>query len=494
MAKNDSIQDGSYELPLREESTATGQGERTVTGDSGRSLPESLLIRNVLWFCRIRWIIIAILMGYGILGRFDDVLRRIGLCSPGSWPLIAACILTAGNALFLTHSRLLLTSPSRRNSTMINIWSQIIMDLCVLTAVVHFFGSVRTYVPFMYLFHIVLACVFFSRRQSLAVMVIASVMFAACLAGEHLEIVAPVSVFVDPAFEMPAPTKPAALALRYLSATGIWLVVWYLASYLSMMVRARDNELAEINRRLWAAQEERSRHMLTTTHQLKAPFAAIHANTQLLLKGYCGQLPDEATKIAQRIAARCRRLAAEIQEMLQLANLSSIGQQPPVKTRIDLRQLLRSCIAQVQPMAQERSIVFDENFIPVPAVGIEDHLKMLFLNLLYNAVAYSHEGGHVRVRCGINREARPVVTVADDGIGILPEKLPRIFEEHYRTKEAVRHNKESSGMGLAIVRQVAENHQIHLRVESQPGAGTTFELTFPSIENISDEPRLKETQ
>ncbi|MHC4536828.1 MAG: ATP-binding protein [Planctomycetota bacterium] len=69
--------------------------------------------------------------------------------------------------------------------------------------------------------------------------------------------------------------------------------------------------------------------------------------------------------------------------------------------------------------------------------------------------------------------------MADNGIGIQPDKLPHIFEEHYRTNEAVQHNKESSGLGLAIVKNVAELYGIRIRVESRFGSGTKFELKFP---------------
>jgi signal transduction histidine kinase len=107
---------------------------------------------------------------------------------------------------------------------------------------------------------------------------------------------------------------------------------------------------------------------------------------------------------------------------------------------------------------------------------------MLFINLLANAVIYSHRGGEVHITCRPGPNSEPVVIISDRGIGIPAEKLPRIFEEHYRTKEAMQHNKESSGLGLAIVKQVAQMYKIHIRVESRPGSGTTFELRFPVAE------------
>ena len=84
------------------------------------------------------------------------------------------------------------------------------------------------------------------------------------------------------------------------------------------------------------------------------------------------------------------------------------------------------------------------------------------------------------------------MTISDQGIGIPAEKLPRIFEEHYRTKEAVQHNKESSGLGLSIVKQVAQIYKIRIRVESRSGYGTKFELRFPIVvENSGDEVKEK---
>ena len=168
---------------------------------------------------------------------------------------------------------------------------------------------VETNISIIYLFHIVLACIFFSHKQSLAVTLLACVMFSACITVELTEIIPCTTIFAEPLFNRSQVPSVGIFVLDFLSAMVIWLVVWYLTSHLSMMVRKRDTELAETNRRLVAAQEERSQHMRTTTHQLKSPFAAIHTNAELLLKGHCGPIPDEALEVVRRISARSRRLA-----------------------------------------------------------------------------------------------------------------------------------------------------------------------------------------
>lgn len=481
MVSDESIQAAVYELPPAPQWPADIE-----TRASERILPQELLAQNVSWFCQLRWLVIAILVFYGALGLFPGVTGYLGLRLPGIWPFVIAAILTANNLVFMYFAR----SKTSALMTMVNLWGQIAADLVTLTAVVYFVGSLETNIAFAYLFHIVVSCVFFSRTRSLTVTFMAISLFAVCIAAEYiLKILPAMSIFTEPLFDPNAPSALAVLALNFFLTIAIWIVVWYLASHLSSAVRERDYELAETNRRLVAAQEERSRHMLATTHQLKAPFAAIYSNAQLLQQGYCGDLPDEAMQIVQRISSRCRRLTAEIQEMLQLANLSSISQKSLPRTKIVSTDLLLWCISQVEPVARERGVTVKANLRPVALVGAEDHFKMLFVNLLSNAVTYSHENGQVDVCCRRGPDGGPVVVIADGGIGIAASKLPRIFEEHYRTKEAVHHNKESSGLGLAIVKNVAHMYNIRIRVESRAGIGTKFELTFPAPAENPEDPQ-----
>jgi signal transduction histidine kinase len=480
MTSTEVVSSAVYELPLGD------AGSVSVSAVPGRSpLPESLLLKNVRWFCRLRWVVIAILASFGALGLVPDLLGTVGLRPSVGWPMVAAGILTLGNIMFCGLPRLLRRTSTPRHARL-NLWGQIVFDLLILTGVVHFVGSLQTSIAFAYLFHIVLACIFLSRGESLAVTLTACVLYTGCVAAEAAGLLAPHTVFAAaPGRDYVGPAPWGALWDMAL-AIAIWLSVWHLTSHLAAMVRARDEQLAEANRRLEAAIEERSRHMLRTTHELKAPFAAIHASAQVLLDGQCGTLPEEALDFLRRISTRCRRLANEIQEMVQLANLRSESQGAMPKVGLNVADLLRWSLAQVLPLAEERRVTFQADIQPARTVGVADHLKMLFSNILGNAVVYSYEGGRVRVRCAPRRDGAAEVAVEDDGIGIPAGKLPHIFEEYYRTDEAVRHNKQSSGLGLAIVRHVAQAHRIRIRVESRPGAGTSFRMTLPPADGAPD--------
>ncbi len=464
----------TYELPFSPTELSEAEPAARLRGDAVR---DALLVDHVLWFVRLRWVaIIALFLfgGVGLIAR--EPLGRLGLRAPTAWPTLAATLLLLANAGFLVHARRM-AQRSRQQGAAWNLWAQIVVDLTILTMVVYFLGSLETPAAFLYLAHIVLACIFFPRRQSLVVLGIASALYIGCVGLGRLAMTVP-GIYLDPLLRRGVSAHPTFAWLSVLSALGIFFVVWFLASHLSELVRGREAELADANRRLLVAQQEKTRHMLQTTHELKAPFAAIAANAQLLLRGNCGPLSDEATGVVRRIATRCRRLAVEIQEMLQLANLQSPGDQP-APVRLDVAEVVRWAIARVGATAQERRVAFDERLEPAYAVVVEDHVKMLVTNIVANAVVYSNEGRIVRVQCRKEPPTGPVVTVEDQGIGIPAEKLPRIFDDYYRTEEAVRHNRDSTGLGLAIVRHVALSHGIRVQVESAPGRGTKFTLRFP---------------
>ena len=166
--------------------------------------------------------------------------------------------------------------------------------------------------------------------------------------------------------------------------------------------------------------------------------------------------------------------------MLQLANLQTESSDGNPRDSHDLGALVQEGVRQAEQMAGDRHVQVETAIASATVHGVGDHLRMLIANLLANAVIYSKNDGQVHVTCQAEPDGGALLTVEDRGIGIAPEKLPRIFDEYYRTDEAVRHNKESSGLGLAIVRHVAQMHRLRLRVESEPGVGTRFTVRFPS--------------
>jgi len=443
-------------------------------------LSDAVLTANAEWFCRLRWACVAFLTLFGLGGAVPGLFERLGLTPHPLWPFAVAALLAISNVGFVWHGAAMRRRQAREAGRG-SLWLQIASDLALLTVVVHYAGPWDTDVRMAYLFHIVLACIFFPPRQSILVLLAAGLLYGSCVALDASGVLACGRLFAPPVGTPALPPMVPGRLLDAIGAPAVWSVVWYLTSFLSEMVRAQDEALARTNLRLEAAQEERTRHMLVTTHELKAPFAAIQANAQLLSKGYCGKLPQEALTVVLRISARSRRLGHVIQDMLQLANLNSATQNPPDRTRVDLVRSLRWSLDQARPLAEERQVRLEVDLGTVPLLtwAAEDHLKMLFSNLLTNAVTYSRDGGCVTVRCSARSGGGPHVVIQDRGIGIAPAKLPHVFDEYYRTEEAVKHFRESTGLGLTIVRQILRSGGIGATISSEPDVGTRWDLDFP---------------
>jgi signal transduction histidine kinase len=478
-----------YELPL---APLGGKDEEPHRSIKGTPVSEEALAANALWFCRLRWVIIAILAAFGGFTLLGDLPTSVGLKPDATWAFVCAGILVVCNVAYLIHLRHIGDSP-KPHVLEWNLWMQIVLDLLVLTAVVHFAGSLKTHMADAYLFHVVLSCIFFAPRQSSIVTVLACVLFLTCVLSELAGVFPASQLHLNAEVQKNIEASSSEVLMALGSVWGILIAVWYLASHLSGMLRQHEHDLAETNIRLVAAQKERTRHMMHTAHELKTPCAAIYANARVLIDGYCGDLPDEALGVLHRVSHRCLGLASQIQDMLRLANLRSEGGPVATPETLNVADSLQWCIEQVLPAAGQRKVTIETNIQPALTRCVEDHLKMFFQNLVSNAVNYSHEGGTVHITCHLNPDNRPHVTVRDEGIGIAKEKLPHIFEEYYRTTDAAQHNRGSSGLGLAIVQQIAREHRISLTVESQSGKGTVFQAILPPAGPITTQAITKET-
>lgn len=457
-----------YRLPLVE---TPSPGE---AAPAPRQADGHLLAQNIRWFCTLRWVVVAALAAFGGLAFWPAPAEGLsGVRWEADWPWAVAGTLAVLNLGYMGWSR---AAPALAIGCL---WTQILLDLVLLTVVVHFLGSLETFAPSMYLFHIVLACIFFPYAESLVVTLSAVGMYTACVAAETLGLLPAASVFAAPAAGGRSALPVGVVLWQVGWVAFVSGTVWYLASRIAAALRQREQELAVTNQRLMAATEERARHMLRTTHQLKAPFAAIHANAQLLLGGYCGQIGDSARTVVQQISARCEMLSREIKEMLQLANLRSAAQRPPPRAPVELAALVRGSVANLAASAADRNIGIEEALTEAWVEAVPDHVVMLIDNVVANAVNYSYDGGKVSVSCRPTPEGGAVVAVRDRGIGIAPDKLPRIFDDYFRTNEAAGHNKASTGLGLAIVRQVAVSGRLGVQVESAPDQGTILTVEFP---------------
>ena len=213
-----------YDLPLQERSRAACASEAAEE-------IQRMLLRNGEWFCSLRWLVIGAFCILALTASLaGDRLARHGIYLTPGWPTAVAGVLAVFNVGYVALARGMRTHPKWRGRlARADLWLQILFDLAVLTVVVHYVGSLETYAPMMYLFHIVLACIFYPPGQSLLVTLSAMGMYLACVLLESTGVVARQSLWAAAFLPDGGAASPTLLAWHVGSVLFISGTVWYLA-------------------------------------------------------------------------------------------------------------------------------------------------------------------------------------------------------------------------------------------------------------------------
>lgn len=204
-------------------------------------------------------------------------------------------------------------------------------------------------------------------------------------------------------------------------------------------------------------------------HEIRNPLGSIALFADTLERELAGE--PSLGALAAQILAGVKSLEHLVANTLQFARPRRLA-----VSRVSLAQVLADALIYVEHPIMQKSIKpdFDLSRAPQACIaGDAEQLRQVFLNLFLNAIQAMDEGGTLAVRLvpGISGGWR--ISVHDDGQGIAPDVLPRIFDPFFTTRE------KGSGIGLAVVHSIVSAHGGRIEVDSAPGKGTTFRLTFP---------------
>lgn len=230
----------------------------------------------------------------------------------------------------------------------------------------------------------------------------------------------------------------------------------------------------------------RSEFVANVSHELKTPIAAVKGFAETLL---AGALNDKETAVSflQIIFDESERLNRLIGDILELSKIES-KRIPMNFSPIYLPEFLERSVSVLRKEAEKKHIelsmqVDDDIYIEAD----EDRLRQIIINLLSNGIAYTQDGGKVKVRVeplDMNIDGdyeRLRLIVSDTGMGIPKKDLPRIFERFYRVDKARSRSSGGTGLGLSIVKHLVELHKGTIRVDSEVGVGTKFTIELPVI-------------
>jgi two-component system phosphate regulon sensor histidine kinase PhoR len=243
----------------------------------------------------------------------------------------------------------------------------------------------------------------------------------------------------------------------------------------------------------------RSEFVANVSHELRTPLASIRATAETLLDGAFAD-PSYSNRFLETIIREADRLVRLSEDLLELSRAES---SQPERARFDLRGLLVEVTSRLLLQADRRGISLTLPPPIAPPVWVDadrSEIDQVLFNLIDNAIKYTPSGGRVLLSVEENPEKHQVaIRVADTGIGILSQDLPRIFERFWRADRARRFQKTTegegttggTGLGLSIVKHIVEAHGGSVTAESELGQGSRFTVLLP-VADFDTEPNIQE--
>ncbi len=252
-----------------------------------------------------------------------------------------------------------------------------------------------------------------------------------------------------------------------------------------MDVQQLEQEIQALRERLLQSQKMVALGELvsTVTHEFNNVLTTIINYAKLGLRHTDSETRQKAF---EKILAAGTRAARITNGVLAMARCRSASKEP-----INLATLVEDTLLLLERELNKYRVAVETQLRPVPPIlGFPGQIQQLLLNLLINARQAMPRGGRIVLRLGYDPESQMVeLVVRDYGCGIPPEILPRIFEPFFTTKDGSDGSgKGGTGLGLALCREIVENHGGRIRVESTVGVGTAFIIRFPAYQSPAAPP------
>lgn len=238
-------------------------------------------------------------------------------------------------------------------------------------------------------------------------------------------------------------------------------------------VKALVMALNDLLARLEMALEIQKQFTADAAHELRTPLTAVRLQLDLLQRSQSEEEREDAISSLERGVSRCIHL---VQQLLELARQEPENAKTELSS-IKLHDLVAGIIKEQEPLAQAKSISIQSDLGHAFIQGNSPSLAVIIGNIINNSIAYTPLGGHVRIHTFVENN-HAILDISDNGIGIKPDDRARVFDRFYRVTGT---GISGSGLGLSIVKTIADKHDIKVEIsEGIGGKGTTFRLIFQS--------------
>ncbi|MDH3268044.1 MAG: HAMP domain-containing histidine kinase, partial [Ignavibacteria bacterium] len=275
--------------------------------------------------------------------------------------------------------------------------------------------------------------------------------------------------------------------LAYISTFTVMIFVSvYLANGLARQLYKREKDLVESIKKINAAEKEKQTYIMGIVHEIKTPIVAVASYIDIILQKFLGPIDETVEEKLVRAKNRTDEGIQMINDVLNVSKLTLYDQYD--EGEIDIYELVSSVIKRRTASAEAHLIklnLLDKREKKEKLKGDKFLLDIAASNLIGNSIKYGVDGGNVEVT--INSDSKNIyIEVCDDGVGIPPNELPKIFKEFYRAVNVRKIISEGSGLGLSVVKRIVERHGGTIKAKSpsrmakkdHPGTCFTIELPF----------------
>ena len=434
-------------------------------------------IKRAHWLIKLRWIAAACVAG-GVF--FSSNILSVSLKEVHLY--FIAGLLAVYNATMLW----MLNNYSKKGGDssivavkrLINI--QIFIDLLILTILLHFSGSIENPFVFYYAFHMIIASILLSEKESYFHAASAITFFGLLLFLEYAGFLPHhcLNGFIE---HCNFQSGYYVLGVYFVFATALCLMV-YMANYVSTMLKRTEQSLLKANKALCQKDRIKDEYVLRVTHDIKGHLAAIQNCLDVVINRLVGTLNEQQADFINRANDRTRKLTNFIKALLKL---TQIRLSSDLEMEIfPLKNTISTALETVKTKAQDKSIMLNSNIeLTDDAVyGNQIFIEEVITNLLLNAIKYTAVDGKIDITAQ-NEGDYVLMEIIDTGIGIPEKELPKVFDEFYRATNAKKIEKDGTGLGLSIAKQIIERHNGKIWAESKEGIGTKFSFTLPRTAN-----------
>jgi signal transduction histidine kinase len=423
---------------------------------------------RLVWYVNLRWIAtIGIIIAVPISGRMLNLKIGYGEIINTAMILLGIniiCLFIARHFKFKNEIQELIFAEV-----------QIVIDLLLLSIVIHFSGGIGNPFYFLYIVQVIFSGILFPGFVLPYVnAIIATIFLTVWTAIEYF----------NPAGSYNLRNEQLSLSLIIISLAAFYIINFsgiYIINNFMMNYRALKKTIDEKNALLEKSIKDRNKAFRFAAHELKSPMIAIQSTLEVVKSLYAEELRKEVRNMVFKAEKRSSQVIDMIKEMIAVTQYN-LKIEKPVIEEVNFGEWLGHVVKQYNAFAVNKRIELIYNSlkqdicIKLDANGFE----RVAANLINNALRYTQEGGQVIVT-PFFAEEKFGFSVKDSGIGIPKEDLDKIFEEFYRSKNAKEAEQLGTGLGLSLVKEIVQFYGGQIFVNSELGKGSEFIVEIPII-------------